>query len=207
MKSIHTTLCLLAATASIALCSCSRHPDIIGTWEGMPTLLSSGIPTSADATASMTFTFTADQTNSQTDNGLFSLSALIDANQHINDRESIINLPYETSIAATATVSGKWAFEDDDDDDIILTFEPNTLHVNIDPQGVIFTQDLLQAGAQQPQLDSLTTATVSTWEKSLTRALRAEFYSISKISDIKIKSGIMSCEINDRDITFRKSGN
>ena len=36
--------------------------------------------------------------------------------------------------------------------------------------------------------------------------MKQHFYKLQKITDIKIRNGIMSCEIEDRDFTFRKSG-
>lgn len=202
MKHLSTTALCVLATASIALCSCDNRPDITGTWNGMPTRINN-ISAASDANATMSITFMSDNPGKKADNGQLLISALIDANQPVSGENSIISAPYEVSVAATATVSGHWTFEEDDDDDVIISIDPQSLQVNVDPHGVTFSSDLL-TGVQKPQLDSLSTATAEAWKKSIGQAIGNEFYAINKIADIKIKNGIMSCEINDRDLTFRK---
>lgn len=197
--------CLAAASAA-ALTSCSNHDNVVGTWSGMPTSIDN-IPQSTDATMQLSVSFAANEQNGSGLNGRVSLSALIDANRPIsaNGAYSPANQS-EVSIAATATISGLWTYEDHDDDDILINLDPQTLQVNVDPNGVTFSTDILTS-MQQPALDSLTAATVYEWERTLKQAVRNEFYKFQKVSDVKIRNGIMSCEINDRDYTFRKTGN
>lgn len=202
MKLLSTTALCFMAFASVALCSCDNRPDITGTWNGMPTRINN-ISAASDANATMSITFINDNSEKKVDNGQLLISALIDANQPVNGENSIISAPYEVSVAATATVSGHWTFEANDDDDVIISIDPQSLQVNVDPHGVTFSSDLLTR-MQKPQLDSLTAATADAWRRSISQAVKDEFYAIHKISDIKIKNGIMSCEINDRDLTFRK---
>lgn len=202
MKLLSTTALCFMAFASVALCSCDNRPDITGTWNGMPTRINN-ISAASDANATMSITFMNDNSGKKADNGQLLISALIDANQPVSGENSIISAPYEVSVAATATASGHWTFEANDDDDVIISIDPQSLQVHVDPHGVTFSSDLL-TGAQKPQLDSLTEATADAWRRSIKQAVKDEFYAIHKISDIKIKNGIMSCEINDRDLTFRK---
>ena len=201
MKLLSITV-IMTMIAAIAISSCGDRPDIVGSWSGMPSRID-GISAASNADATISITFFADD-NSDNDSGSLMISALIDADQPVSGPESFNNSPYEVSVAATATIKGNWTFEDHEDDDVLITLDPNTLAVNVDPNGVTFSSDIL-TGTQQPQLDSLTTATADMWKQSIAKSIGNSFYNIRKISDIKIKNGIMSCEINDRDITFRKT--
>ena len=191
-----------AATVAI-LTACSTHPDITGTWVGTPSRVDNiTAAASASATTSLTFSPSADGKN---DHGQIFISSLIDASQPVSQTTPSIDEAHEVSVAATAVISGSWTFEDHDDDDIILSLDPASLQVNVDPNGVTFSNNILTQ-TQQPQLDSLTNATAGMWKKSITDAMKQHFYKLQKITDIKIRNGIMSCEIEDRDFTFRKSG-
>ncbi len=195
------TVLFLPLASAIIISSCSNRPDVSGTWAGTPVKIDN-ISAACDANATMSISF--NNSGNQKDNGTVTISALIDANQPVVSPDNAVDQAYEVSVAATALISGQWSFEYDDDDDIILTLDPQTLQVNVDPDGVTFTENVLTS-AQQPRLDSLTTATAAAWKRSITKAMKQQFFALQKISDVKIHNGIMSCEINDRDLTFRKT--
>lgn len=192
---------ILPFCAVIALSSCSDRPDIIGTWTATPTRIEN-ISAACDANATYSISFSTD--NKKAESGEVVISAVIDANQPVEATQSALNQPYEVSVAATAIITGRWSYEKDDDEDIVLTLDPSTLAVNVDPHGVTFSNDIL-TGTQQPMLDSLSNATAAEWQKSITKAMSTRFYQLNKISDIKVSNGIMSCEIQDRDYTLRRA--
>ncbi|MDE6369684.1 MAG: hypothetical protein K2K94_10660 [Muribaculaceae bacterium] len=191
---------MLPAAAIAALSSCSNHPEIEGTWTGTPTRIDN-ISAACDASATMSISFTQDEKSAQS--GEVTISALIDANQPVTSETAGLDQPYEVSVAATAVITGHWSYEEKGDDDIIITLDPSTLQVNVDPNGVTFSNDVLTE-TQQPLLDSLSSATADAWKKSIAKAMSERFYDMNRISDIKINNGIMSCEIHDRDFTFRR---
>ena len=198
LKNLIASLLPIAAVA--ALSSCSNHPEIEGTWTGTPTRIDN-ISAACDASATMSISFTQDKDSAES--GEITISALIDANQPVTSTTDGLDQPYEVSVAATAVITGHWSYEEDGDDDILITLAPSTLQVNVDPNGVTFSNDVLTE-TQQPLLDSLSSATADAWKKSITKAMAERFYDINKISDIKVRNGIMSCEIHDRDFTFRR---
>lgn len=198
LKQLITIMLPVAALAAFS--SCSNHPQIEGTWTGTPTRIDN-ISAACDASATMSISFSLDDNSKDT--GEVTISALIDANQPVSSSTETIDQAYEVSVAATAVITGHWVYEKNEDDDIIITLDPSTLQVNVDPNGVSFSKDVLTE-TQQPLLDSLSRATADAWKKSITRAMSERFYDINKISDIKISNGIMSCEIHDRDFTFRR---
>ena len=195
------TLLLPATAAIVAFSSCDRHPDVIGTWTATPTRIDN-ISAACDASATFSISFTESENNAECGDVL--ISAVIDANQPVEAEESTLDQPYEVSVAATAIISGKWSYEKDDDEDIVVTLDPTTLTVNVDPNGITFSNDVL-TGTQHPMLDSLSNSTASAWKKSITKALGERLFQINKISDIKVSNDIMSCEIRDRDYTLRRS--
>ncbi|MDE6270190.1 MAG: hypothetical protein K2M12_04965, partial [Muribaculaceae bacterium] len=104
-----------------------------------------------------------------------------------------------------ATINGRWSYEDGEDDDILLFLDNNTLTVKIDPNGVTFSQNLL-TGAQQPMVDSLSTATADRWRAAIRAAASRQFFEYTKLDDVKISSNdIMSCEMGNRDMTFHRA--
>ncbi len=151
---------------------------------------------------SISFTYSPE---GQTDHGQVIISSLIDANQPVSPTNPAVDEAYEVSVAATAVISGDWTYEDHDDDDILLFLNPATLQINVDPSGVTFSNNILTQ-RQQPEIDSLSAVTAQLWKASIAKAMKQQFSGLQKISDIKIRNGIMSCEIEDRDFTFRKSG-
>lgn len=63
----------------------------------------------------------------------------------------------------------------------------------------------LLSGTDRSTLDSLTAATAEQWRVLLTPIVRERFYSYRKIDDVKVHhSDMMSCEVADRDLTFRR---
>lgn len=189
---------LIPMAAGVLLASCDNHPRIEGTWTGTPIHITN-IDIASEATATFSVSFTKGDSS---DGGQVTISALIDANQPVSSDSASIDQDYEVSVAATAAISGQWSFEKDDDDDILIFLDSSTLQVNVDPSGVTFSTDVL-TDSQQPLIDSLSRNSTSDWTKSITKALTQRFSGLTKISDIKIRNGIMSCEIHDRDYTFR----
>lgn len=196
---------LAALFGVVALSSCNHYENISGAWTGMPVRLGN-VPYAADATAVITMDYAVpERSRDNGHGGSVMLTALIDVNQAVSAPNAGFVEPYEVSVAATASISGRYAFEDGDDDDVILMLEPASLQVNIDPAGVTYSQNLL-TGKQQPELDSLTTATIGRWRLEISKAIRDEFYKYQRISDIEIHHGsILTCEIEDRDYSFRKA--
>lgn len=205
MKNILRLPLLLLAPAFVAsLASCDSRDDVVGTWQGTSTRIDD-INAAVDGSMSTTIEFTGENGKQSDRSGTITITALIDTNQPVSSSNSGLMQPYEVSVAATASITGDWTYEDRDDDDIIVSLAPESLNVRIDPDGVTFSQDIL-TGNERPVLDSLTAATSAAWKRSLTAAMRVEFAKYQKISDVKVKKNILSCEIDDRDYSFRRVG-
>lgn len=187
--------------ALIFISSSSRTDRFAGEWMGTPTRMMD-IPGASDATSTISIDFapSADVRRG----GDVLMSATIDVSQAVTGSVISPDAPYQVDVAATASIRGRYVAEDDDDDDILLHLDPSTLQVNVDPAGVTFSENVL-TGLQRPTLDSLTMQTVDAWRVLITSAIRDEFYKYQKIDDIKVHHGdMLSCEVADRDYTFRR---
>ncbi|MBD5277457.1 MAG: hypothetical protein HDS30_07405 [Bacteroides sp.] len=194
---------LFSAAALIAACTaCSGGPDINGAWTSTPTRIDNEIAMASDATSVLTVDFRAPK---GAKSGAVTMSAVINANQPVDSgaTEGFAE-PYEVSVTATATISGQWTYEDDDHDDIVIFLDRSTLNVNVDPDGVSYSQNLL-TGLQQPQVDSLTAATAERWRAAVRSAATAQFIALDKLDDVKVHDNILSCEVGKRDLTFHRS--
>lgn len=138
--------------------------------------------------------------------GPVTLTMIIDATQPVHQGSSPgFDAPYEVSLTGTATISGRWSYEDGDDDDILLFLDNSSLTVNVDPNGVSFSQNLL-TGAQQPMVDSLSSVTADRWRTAIRSAAAKQFFEYTKLDDVKVSANdIMSCELGHRDMTFHRS--
>ena len=79
------------------------------------------------------------------------------------------------------------------------------MQVNVDPNGVTFSQNLL-TGAQQPMVDSLTSVTADRWRTAIRTAAAKQFFSFTKLDDVKVVNDILSCEAGKKDLTFHRAG-
>ncbi len=200
MKHLKLILASGLTIAVATLTSCDRHADVVGSWTGMPER-SLAVAGAIDATSTISLDLAQQPASNAKDNGLLTISAVIDANQPVTGGD-IENAAYEVSVAASASMTGSWTFIDDDD--IAVSLDPATFTINVDPDGVTFAEDIV-SGMQEPQLDSLSAVTATRWQNAIGPAIKTEFLKYGKLDDIKIKNGIMTFEINDRDYTFRRN--
>lgn len=183
--------------------SCSRMQDYAGAWQGLPVRLE-GVSGASDASSVVTIDFAP--SDSKNGSGDVMLLATVDVSQAVESGSPFVaDQAYQVDVAATASISGRYVPEDDAYDDVLLlSLDASTLKVNIDQAGVTFSQNVL-TGLQQPALDSLTAQTVDAWRVRVTSAIREEFSKYQKMEDVKVHhADMMSCEIADRDYTFRR---
>ena len=199
------TACLVATAASLT--SCDKKADFQGDWTATsPIDLSQLIPEADHASSLMSISF-IDENN--VNGGPVMLSTILSINQAVTPAEgAAISDPYEVSVAATASVSGKWMYKDNDRDELVLSLDPGTLNVNVDRNGVTFSQNLL-TGEQQPAVDSLTAVTVQAWQAAITKALNVEMQRFSFLDDVEVaqKGTVLSFEIENpkQTLNFRRT--
>lgn len=182
--------------------SCSKAKTLEGAWEAQPVRID--VPGASNGTATVTIDF--GQPAQSVSAGTVNLSAVINLDEEAFTTAPGINQPWQTSIAATASISGRYVAADDDDDDILLNLDPSTLVVNVDPSVVNYDSNLLTE-QETETLDSISSAAAERWRVALTEVMRREFARYASIEDIDIHHGeMMTAEIQDHDCTFRRVG-
>lgn len=205
MKIISATVggLLIVLAGLTTVTSCSKTDRIGGLWQGTPERIHN-LPSASDATSTISIDFGPRE--SAKGEGDVVLSAVIEIQQPLvglPDTEAM-QAPMQASVTATAQIEGKYIAEERDDDDLLLSLDPTTMTVTVDPAGVMLSENLL-TGTDRSTLDSLTAATAERWRVLLTPIVRERFYSYRKIEDVKVHhSDMMSCEVADRDLTFRR---
>lgn len=191
------------AALSLAFAACDSTPDIAGTWTGSPqSLTATGVQagqTIANSQITTSYTFVPLKGSSK--EGTIELSsniALIDA----TPLDSVRAGAYELSVAATATATGTYTFKDDDD--ILVSVDPNSIKVNVDPQGVSYGASAV-TGSQLPTLEAMRPQLARFYAQKITMMVQQNYAAIQRIDDIKIHKDMLSCEIADRDFTLRRA--
>ena len=195
---------LLVVLAGITtVTSCSKTDRIGGLWQGAPERIHT-LPSASDATSTISIDFgPRPSVNAEGDVVLSAVIEIQQALAGVPDGASL-QAPMQASVSATAQIEGKYISEERNDDDLILSLDPTTMTVTVDPAGVMLSENLL-SGTDRSRLDSLTAATAEQWRVLLTPIVRERFYSYRKIDDVKVHhSDMMSCEVADRDLTFRR---
>lgn len=184
------------------LASCSKTTDFLGVWTSTtPEDITASVPAASSATSLVSISFVEGTGNK--DGGSVALTSIINVNQPVSGSPISMNQPYEVNVAATASLGGTWIYEEGSDDDLLLSLDLSTLKVNVDNNGVSFTQNML-TGAQQPQIDSLTTVTAELWKNQLTQAMTKEFSRFKKLDDVKVHKGqVLTFEIQNPELTLQ----
>lgn len=192
---------LAVLVSVIVVTSCSKTGRLSGEWEGVPERID--IPGASNATAAVTIDFSS--SDSRAGSGNVVLSAVIELQQPVA-ADNPFNQAYETSIAATASVSGRYMVEEDDGDDIMILFDPSSLQVTVDPNGVTYSGNIL-TGTPRAQLDSLTTATADHWRVVITPVMREIFNRYTIIGDVEVHhNDVLRCEVAKKDLVFSRVG-
>jgi len=170
------------AVAMLAAClsSCGNGDNFIGSWTASaPVSLQADIPAASSATSLISLDFSKGDSGNRV-----YLSSLVNATQPVTfDSIASVDAPYEVSVSAVASVSGTWSRSGDDD--LLLAFDLSSLKVEVDPAGVMFTQNMI-TGANQPAVDSLTARTAAIWRSQIERAVRSSLIRYSKLEDVEV---------------------
>jgi hypothetical protein len=194
---ISTALAAIGATLFMTACG-NELDSLPGLWEGTPVTL--GSVSQMNSTANISMEFNTSPGNGQT--GTVTLRALINMEEATVPQFDGMVESYALNVAGTAMMNGKYAIVDDDE--VAITLDPTSLTVNVDPQAVKYQSNIFTE-AQKPTVDSLLPAAASHLASVIRPQISREFLQYSMLDDVKIKNGdIMSCEIADRDYTFRK---
>lgn len=183
-----TLLALAVAAATFGLSSCDSRPDVAGSWTGEANVPIEGAATSYSR---VIYDLNADGGAVATYNIEFT-KALPQSTQ--------IMSAYQTSVSATATISGTWQWLADEDDELALAFDASTLTVSVDPQALEMRANVI-TDEQAPELDSLRPQIASLYQADIEQAIRAHASALL-LDDVKADGKQLSFEIGDKKYVY-----
>lgn len=194
---------IAAAVAALSLTACDKTPDVQGTWSGLISPLETGggqdlVGRNVSSQISTNLTFSGSSESKEGNVELASNIDIIDAVPFDNR----VDAPYEVSVTASAQAMGTYRFVDDDD--IAIVIDPASVKVTLDPDAVSYGANVLTGQQTPAQLDSLKAEFVKVYQAKVLQKVRLYYARFRKIDDVKVKDGMLSCEVNDTDLTFQR---
>lgn len=174
------------------LTSCDNREKIEGSWESSPVKLD--LAGTATSSGTLCYVFNQD--------GSVSLTSDINLTEPMNRMTDEALIEYQASVSATASIQGTWQYAPDENDEVVIKFDDNSFSLNIDPDAVTFSQNLLD-GSQTPEVETMKQQAIEKYTAMLTPAMKAYFAGFVKIDDIKVDKNFLNCEIGDKDYIFR----
>lgn len=190
---------VLAVGAVVMLASCDSRQklseELQGIWAGTPEQLTNSGAARATMVRMMEFTSTGDAGE-----GNVTLTAYITVENTMPANDSIVT-PLTISASGTATITG--LYQAKDDDDLMLNLDASSFTVNVDPDGVELSYNVLTEDSGT-HLTSLRPAAAMLASQQIDHAARSVFFNLSEIEDIKVNNNMLKCEMNHKDLTFRR---
>lgn len=177
-----------AAAAAFGLSSCGSRADVAGSWAGEASL---PIERASTSYARVVYDLSAD--------GGAVATYAIDFTKPLPQSTQIVS-PYQTSVSATATISGTWQWLEGEDDELALTFDPSTLDVSVDPQALEMRANVI-TDEQAPVLDSLRPQVASLYRADIEHAIRAHASALL-LDDVKADGKQLTFEISDKKYVY-----
>lgn len=171
--------------------------EITGSWSGQAERVDTpSAPSTTTVTRMMTFT---PGLNTST-GGELTATALFSVESG-TELQAAGTQPIAVTVNGTATITGHW--EAIDDDEVVVTFDSNTLKVDVDPTDVVLEYDITTE-ASHSVTDSIAPGIAAAVTKSMGTILTHHVFNFAKIDDIKVTGNIMSCEIGKKDYSFHR---
>ncbi len=177
--------------------ACTENNKFIGFWRSsVPTILYQNSSEVSYATSRVSIEFSKGESLKS---GPFKITTLIDVYQRIENDTTRTIEPYEVNIASTASISGTWQWaEKDDNDDLILSFDMNTLQVEVNSDAVTFSKNIHRA-VQEPELGILSDMIANRWENQITKAVVSKLANYSVLEDVEVSNdgNILTFEVKN----------
>lgn len=186
------------AIACATFTSCNTAPDVAGSWRSMPQNLSVNKDTRETRVFGASIEDVITFTPAEKDNmmGTFAINSTISMSAHAGSVTQLIG-PYQTSIAATSTINGTWAYSKGEDNEIDVVLDFSTLNVSVDPESVEFV-DRGAVQAEQAEIDQLTPQLLTDVKAALTDALGSYYSSYAKLDDVSVSGNNLTLELDGR---------
>lgn len=181
-------LAFAAAIATlVSVTSCDNRPNPAGEWSGTVT---ENVP-GEQKTMDVTLAFAQD--------GSLMATYVITTVEDLPGNDSIVT-PYQASVTASVSQSGTWQYVDGEDDEILITFDKNSIKVDIAPDKVEYRVNQL-TGQESSGLEALTPALINKYSQVL-RTDFAQRNGTMLMEDVDVKANMLKFEIGKHDYVF-----
>lgn len=191
----------IGVAAAVCVTSCEPRQQIEGSWTAtMPEKVS--VMSTEDATIKNTIEFTPDAKNNKT--GTIYISSTIDLVGACN-ADTIVQgavAPYQFSVSGVASISGTYTF--DDDDELFVALNDTTLYVGVDPDKVVYGENLLTQ-QQAPTVRQMQYKAVNDYSRQLNSVMLKQYARFGRIDDIKVKENNLKFELGHEDFVYTRN--
>lgn len=138
-------------------------------------------------------------TANETLSGTVTVTGMVNTTTQIVGDSALIE-PLGLSASARTSISGTWTVIDDDE--IALSFDPQSLVVEVDPDAVVANNNPIALSS--PAVDSIRPDLCKTIEHGIRVALTARYASMRHMDDVKIKGALLKYEYDNEDFVLTK---
>ena len=193
---------IASGVIAVMLTACEPRTQIAGTWTAsMPEKVS--VMSTEDATIKNTLEFVPNANDDKS--GIINISSTIDLVGACNADTLVIGAvaPYQFSVSGVASISGTYHF--DGDDDLIVALSDTTLYVGVDPDKVVYGENLLTQ-QQAPTIQQMKFKAVNDYSRQLNDMMLKEYRKFGKMDDVKVKDKTtLTFELQDTDYVYTKN--
>ncbi|MCC8112834.1 MAG: hypothetical protein LIP03_02340 [Bacteroidales bacterium] len=186
MKKIATYMSL--AILALGMAACDNRPNVVGQWQGQ--IKQNDVGFQADYTVSLGFG----------GDGKASASVLAAMSEPMAETDSIVS-PYQFTASGTATMSGTWQYAKGKDDEIVITFDPSSLDVQVQPEAVV-QQENVFTSQQDPEMEALKPGVADNLKEKFTETVQANGMNVT-ITHVKVKKPLMEFKYKGENYVFR----
>lgn len=176
-----------AAAALISMSSCDNRPNPAGEWSGR---ISEKVP-GDQWTMDLTLNFTKD--------GSVKAVYEITSVEDLQGNDSIMS-PFQARITASVSESGTWQYVDGENDEILLTFDHNSLDVEISPDKIEYLVDQL-TGEEQARVQPLSPGVIENFKNKYRYDFSQNNSSVI-LDDVRVRDNVFKFEVDDTDVVL-----
>lgn len=177
----------------------SLSDKVAGAWTGTPESLP--VDAGYSSTIIENYSFQRDSVDGS-NGGNVLMTGLVSVMTQLPEINWVME-PISLSTSGTVTISGTWRAVDDDE--LSVSFNPLSIDVNIDPDAVAVSDNIL-TGQNSVGFDSIKAKAAVNVAAQIRRAVELRYSRIKKFDDVKVKGQIMQMEVGDTDYVFTRSG-
>lgn len=189
------------AAASLLFSSCDNKEKLSkalnGVWAGAPEQITDTGAAKASMIRSFEFTPTGNSGE-----GNVTMTVFITVENTMPASDSIVT-PLTITATGSATLTG--VYQATNDDEIKVNLDASLPTVDVDPDAVQLNYNVL-TDASASNVTALKSGAEILVRQQVSHAAQKVFSDLTEIDDIKISRNLMSCEINHKDLTFRRQG-